>query len=68
MSYMIAALIALWLGIVIGRQKRWSRWHGPVGAVITVPIAMWLGFDAALAVLAPLALAIGFAVVRLSSS
>jgi len=65
MSYMISALIALWLGILVGRQKRWSHWHGPVGAVITVPIAMWLGFDAALAVLAPLVLAIGFAVGRL---
>lgn len=64
MTYLALALVALWIGYVVGQQPHWATWHGPVGAVLVVPLAMFVGLDPVLSVVAPVCLGIGFLACR----
>lgn len=64
MTYVFTGILAVWLGYLVGQQPRWSRWHGPVAAVIVVPLAMHLGFDPLLSLVGPPCLATGFMIAK----
>lgn len=64
MIYLALGIAAAWIGYLVGQQARWALWHGLVGAVMVVPIAIVLGFDPALSVIGPICLGAGFLTAR----
>jgi len=58
--YAVTALIAVILGVLVGRILPWPPWLGVIAAAIVMPLALWLGFDQRLSLIAPSCLAVGF--------
>jgi len=58
--HLLSSAFAIFVGYRIGRQNRWDKWHGPVAALIVMPVALLSGFDMTLSFTTPLCLAVGF--------
>lgn len=64
MAYIALGAVAAWIGYLVGQQTHWATWHGPIGAVLVVPMALTLGFDPLLSVAGPICLGGGFLIAR----
>ncbi len=64
MIYLALGITAACIGYLVGQQARWALWHGPVGAVMVLPIAIALGFNPALSLIGPICLGAGFLTAR----
>lgn len=65
--YIVLGLVAVWLGFLVGRQTRWAVWHGPVGAALVIPLAIAVGSDPLLSIVAPVCLGGGFLIARVAA-
>ena len=66
MTYVVLGLFAVWIGYLVGQQTHWAAWHGPVSAVLVVPLALALGLDPLLSAVGPVCLGSGFVLARIS--
>jgi len=63
-GWAIIGVMALIIGHWVGRVSHWSSWQAPFASIIVIPLAIDLGFNVTLSVIAPLCLAGGFLVAR----
>ena len=67
MKLIVLMSAALIIGYYVGRFPIWATWHGPVGAVLTVPLAIAVGIDPMLSLVGAGGLGSGFLVSRFAA-
>ena len=60
----VVGVLAVTIGVAVGKMPRWKSWQGYVGLVIVAPLAIGLGVDAIEALFDCLMLGVGFSIAR----
>ena len=62
--HLLFSAFAIFIGYRIGLQDCWDIWHGPVAALIVMPVAYLIGFDPTFSVVGSIGLGAGFLMAR----